>query len=86
MASLRLSVSLTIRLINQVANPVTIVIVVGVIVIVLVVLVVAIVGSVGDDVLAHSEEIIVMVKPPLDPFGGMSFVGIECCNKFFTEG
>jgi len=29
---------------------------------------------------------VVTVKPPLDPFGGVNFVSIECCDKFFTEG
>ena len=77
---------LAIGLINQAADPVTIVVVVCVVVIVLLVLVMAIVGGVGDDVLAHSEEVIVTVKPPLDPFGGVSFVGIEWCDKFFMEG
>jgi len=86
MASLRLSDLLAVRLINQAANPVTIVIVTGVVMIVFVILVAVIVSGMGNDVLAHCEEVVIMVKPPLDPFGGMSLVSIECCNEFSTEG
>jgi len=82
-------------LIDRAVNPATITVVGAVpiavlVVVIAVIAVVAIVvsdmGDMGDDVLAHGEEVMVMVNCPLDPFGRVNFVGIECGDKFFTEG
>jgi hypothetical protein len=46
---------------------------------------VVVIGDGGDDVLAHCEGVVIMVKCPLDPFGRANFVGVECCDEFLTE-
>ena len=42
--------------------------------------------SIGLAKNSGSTIAVVTVKPPLDPFGGVNFVSIECCDEFFTEG
>jgi len=79
----RLSASLTFGLIDSAADPAILVIGLGAVAVVI--LVVVVVDDVGDDVLAHCEEVVIMVKRPLEPFGRVDFVGVKRCGGFFTD-
>jgi len=60
-------------------------VVIVVVIVIVIVVVIVVVSDAGDDVLADCEEVVIMVKHPLDTFGCVTFAGVECCDKFFTE-